>query len=320
MVARGRRTRSPSGSSAANASAPGAPTRTAASARSPRARRPDRPGPPGRRPPHRSARRGGRVSDALTVLLTTAASEAEADMIREWLTEAGIHSLAQVSRRGVRLGAAAPRELYVYESDRERALQVLNAEVPSEQELDRCAGVPAPSRPARPRVSRWRSRCPRARRSARCSAGPPRESPRRRSRHQSRADPADHALRGPVCHAELALELPGGHRSARCPDQVDGIEPELSGILDRSKIVPFIGCDVQPAAVAGVAGPRAGAVEAALAAAARAVRRGVRRASGARARASSRHASLVREVRQEVRERVVADPERGRIRRSSLQA
>ena len=74
------------------------------------------------------------MSDALTVL-TSASGEAEADMIREWLTEAGIHSLAQVSRRGVRLGSAAPREVYVYESDRERALAVLNSEVPSEQEL-----------------------------------------------------------------------------------------------------------------------------------------------------------------------------------------
>ena len=74
------------------------------------------------------------MTDAL-VVLTTAGGEVEAQMIREWLTEAGIHSLAQVSRRGVRLSAAAPRELYVYASDRERALQVLNAEVPSEQEL-----------------------------------------------------------------------------------------------------------------------------------------------------------------------------------------
>ncbi len=89
------------------------------------------------------------MTDALLVL-TTAASEAEAEMIREWLTEAGIHSLAQVSRRGVRLGAAAPRDLYVYESERERALQVLNAEVPSEQELDslRRRARTQPTRPA----------------------------------------------------------------------------------------------------------------------------------------------------------------------------
>ncbi len=89
------------------------------------------------------------MSDALVVLIT-AGGEAEAQMFREWLTEAGIHSLAQVSRRGVRLGAAAPRDLYVYESDRERALGVLNAEVPSEQELDslRRRARTQPTRPA----------------------------------------------------------------------------------------------------------------------------------------------------------------------------
>lgn len=89
------------------------------------------------------------MSDALTVL-TSASGEAEADMIREWLTEAGIHSLAQVSRRGVRLGSAAPREVYVYESDRERALAVLNSEVPSEEELQslRRRARTQPTRPA----------------------------------------------------------------------------------------------------------------------------------------------------------------------------
>jgi hypothetical protein len=75
------------------------------------------------------------MTDRLTVL-TTAGGEAEAELIREWLTEAGIHSLAPVSRRGVRLAAQAPRELYVYESDHERALAVLNAEVPSRRELE----------------------------------------------------------------------------------------------------------------------------------------------------------------------------------------
>ncbi len=89
------------------------------------------------------------MSDALVVLMS-AGGEAEAQMIREWLNEAGIHSLTQVSRRGVRLGAAAPRDLYVYESDRARALEVLNAEVPSEQELEslRRRARTQPTRPA----------------------------------------------------------------------------------------------------------------------------------------------------------------------------
>ena len=56
-------------------------------------------------------------------------------MVREWLAEASIHSLARVSRRGIRLSAGAPREVYVYESDLVLAREVLNAEVPTEQEL-----------------------------------------------------------------------------------------------------------------------------------------------------------------------------------------
>jgi hypothetical protein len=74
------------------------------------------------------------MTDELRVL-TTASSEADASMVREWLAEASIHSLARVSRKGIRLSAAAPREVYVYESDLERAREVLNAEVPSDEEL-----------------------------------------------------------------------------------------------------------------------------------------------------------------------------------------
>jgi len=68
-------------------------------------------------------------------VLTTASSEAEAAIVSEWLAEASIHSLARVSRKGVRLSAAAPRELYVYGSDLVRAREVLNAEVPTDEEL-----------------------------------------------------------------------------------------------------------------------------------------------------------------------------------------
>jgi len=56
-------------------------------------------------------------------------------MVSEWLLEAGIRSLAQMSSEGIRLGAAAPRDIYVAEKDYDRAVEVLNAEVPSEEEL-----------------------------------------------------------------------------------------------------------------------------------------------------------------------------------------
>jgi hypothetical protein len=90
------------------------------------------------------------MTDELRVL-TTASSEAEAMMVREWLAEASIHALARVSRRGIRLSAAAPREVFVYESDLERAREVLNAEMPSEEELAalRERAQSQPTRPAR---------------------------------------------------------------------------------------------------------------------------------------------------------------------------
>ncbi len=89
------------------------------------------------------------MSDELRVLIT-ASSGVEAAMVREWLAEASIHSLARVSRRGIRLSAGAPREVFVYESDLERAREVLNAEMPSEEELAalRARAVSQPTRPA----------------------------------------------------------------------------------------------------------------------------------------------------------------------------
>jgi hypothetical protein len=90
------------------------------------------------------------MTDELTVL-TTASSEAEAATVREWLAEASIHALARVSRRGIRLSAAAPREVYVYQSDLLRARDVLNAEAPSDEELAalRERAQPQLTRPAR---------------------------------------------------------------------------------------------------------------------------------------------------------------------------
>jgi hypothetical protein len=68
-------------------------------------------------------------------IVATAGNEAEAEMIAEWLSEAGIRSMPQMSSRGIRLGAAAERDIYVDASDYDRALEVINGEVPSEAEL-----------------------------------------------------------------------------------------------------------------------------------------------------------------------------------------
>ena len=74
------------------------------------------------------------MSDDLK-LVTTVGNEAEAEMVTESLSEAGIRSMAQMSSTGIRLGAAADRDIYVEVKDYERALEVLNAAVPSEEEL-----------------------------------------------------------------------------------------------------------------------------------------------------------------------------------------
>jgi hypothetical protein len=68
-------------------------------------------------------------------MVATASNEAEAEMIGEWLSEAGIRSMPQMSSRGIRLGAAAERDIYVDARDYDRALEVINSEVPSEAEL-----------------------------------------------------------------------------------------------------------------------------------------------------------------------------------------
>jgi putative signal transducing protein len=69
-------------------------------------------------------------------IVTTVGNQAEAEMVGEWLSEAGIRSVPQMSSGDIRLGAAAPRDVYVNASDYERALEVLNAEVPSDEELE----------------------------------------------------------------------------------------------------------------------------------------------------------------------------------------
>jgi len=82
-------------------------------------------------------------------IVTTVGNEAEAEMIGEWLSEAGIRSLAQMSSKGIRLGAAAERDIYVDAKDYDRALEVVNAEVPSEEELASLSQ--APTQPPQPK-------------------------------------------------------------------------------------------------------------------------------------------------------------------------
>lgn len=69
------------------------------------------------------------------VPLTNAGSAADAELIVEWLAEAGIRSTVPSSAHGIHLGSAAARAVHVRASDHARALEVLNAEVPSEVEL-----------------------------------------------------------------------------------------------------------------------------------------------------------------------------------------
>jgi len=69
-------------------------------------------------------------------LVTTVGNEAEAEMVGEQLTEAGIRSMAQLSSKGIRLGAAAERDIYVAAGDYDRAMEALSAAVPSDEELE----------------------------------------------------------------------------------------------------------------------------------------------------------------------------------------
>jgi Putative prokaryotic signal transducing protein len=82
-------------------------------------------------------------------IVTTVGNQAEAEMVGEWLSEAGIRSVPQMSAGDIRLGAAAPRDVYVNASDYERALEVLRAEVPSDAELEALSqqAVTQPSQP-----------------------------------------------------------------------------------------------------------------------------------------------------------------------------
>jgi hypothetical protein len=75
------------------------------------------------------------MMDDELVRLTNAGGEAEAELIVEWLAEAGIRSTVPSSAHGIHLGRAAERAVHVRAIDHARAVEVLNAEVPSEVEL-----------------------------------------------------------------------------------------------------------------------------------------------------------------------------------------
>src|SRR3954452_11554208 len=84
-------------------------------------------------------------------VVTTVSNQAEAEMVCESLSEAGIRSMPQMSSGNIRLGAAAPLDVYVEQHDFDKALAVLNAAVPSDEELTRLsdeAGDKSASYPA----------------------------------------------------------------------------------------------------------------------------------------------------------------------------
>lgn len=71
-------------------------------------------------------------------ILTTVGNEAEAEMVAERLSEAGIRHMSRMAGGGIRLGAAAARDVYVDERDLARAREVLEADEGfSDEELAR---------------------------------------------------------------------------------------------------------------------------------------------------------------------------------------
>ncbi len=58
-------------------------------------------------------------------IVTTVGNEAEAEMVAERLSEAGIEHMSRVASGGIRLGAAAARDVYVAAKDFDRAVEVL---------------------------------------------------------------------------------------------------------------------------------------------------------------------------------------------------
>ncbi|SRR6478609_5864542 len=75
------------------------------------------------------------MSEELRVV-TTVGNQAESEMVIERLSEAGIRSMPQMHPDNIRLGPAAPLDIYVEASRYEEAVEALNAAVPSDAELD----------------------------------------------------------------------------------------------------------------------------------------------------------------------------------------
>jgi Putative prokaryotic signal transducing protein len=71
-------------------------------------------------------------------IVTTVGNEAEAEMVGERLSEAGIRFTVRLASGGIRLGAAAGRELYVDAQDLDRARAALEVDEGfSDEELAR---------------------------------------------------------------------------------------------------------------------------------------------------------------------------------------
>ena len=71
-------------------------------------------------------------------IVTTVTNEAEAEMVAERLSEAGIRHMSRTASGGIRLGAAAARDVFVEERDLDRAREVLKVDEGfSEEELSR---------------------------------------------------------------------------------------------------------------------------------------------------------------------------------------
>jgi uncharacterized protein YaaQ len=58
-------------------------------------------------------------------IVTTVSNEAEAEMVAERLSEADIRFTVRLASGGIRLGAAAARDVYVEEQDLDRAREML---------------------------------------------------------------------------------------------------------------------------------------------------------------------------------------------------
>jgi hypothetical protein len=77
------------------------------------------------------------MPDELEVV-TTVENEAEAEMVAERLSEAGIEHSSRLASGGIRLGAAAARDIYVRAADLERARETLESDEGfSDEELAR---------------------------------------------------------------------------------------------------------------------------------------------------------------------------------------